>query len=57
MGMPYTILMLEGHSLDGRPISQMTRRQIYAYILARNIKAKEEERMAKRAERKARMRR
>lgn len=57
VGMPYALLIIKGHSFDGRPISQMTRKQIFAYVAAHNIEAKEKNRAIRRAERKSRMRR
>ena len=52
--MPYVLLMVDGKSLDGRPISQMTRKQILAYVVAKKIEAEESKKASKRAERRAR---
>jgi len=50
--MPYVILMVDNKSLDGRPISQMTRKQLMAYVVAKKIEADETRKATKRAERK-----
>lgn len=51
--MPYVLLMVKGKSLDGKPICQMTRKQIMAYVVASKIEAEETRKAMKRAERKA----
>ena len=57
IGMPYVLLMVDGKSLDGRPIAQMTRKQLMTYVIAKKIEAEEARKASKRAERKSKMKR
>ena len=49
--MPYTLLMIKGHSLNNRPLSQMTRKQIIAHIKAIEIETETQKRARRATER------
>ena len=56
-GATIVLLIIKGHSLDARPMSQMTRKQRLAYTIAYKIESDEQRKAQKRATRKAKSRR
>jgi len=52
--MTYTFMLIKGKSLDGNPISRMTRKQIMATIIAHKIESDEEKKAQKKSSRRRR---